>query len=830
VTFANTTTSLAESASTTSAVRVADIAYTDDALGSETITLTGADAGVFEVFNGNQLRLRAGTALNFETKTSYTVTVNVDDPTLGAGVDASSVFTLTITDVNEAPSGVTFANTTTSLAESASTTSAVRVADIAYTDDALGNETITLTGADAGVFEVFNGNQLRLRAGTALNFETKTNYTVTVNVDDPTLGAGVDASSVFTLTITDVNEAPTAVALVNRSTAVSANLDTSSPVKVAELSVTDDALGSETITLTGPDASLFEVDPAGTHLRLKAGTPLRQLADSGMTAFSVTVQVSDTSVVGSAVLTDSLMLMLSDLNQAPVIDASGVPYYIAGVGSGLDSAPDLINGILVTDFLARGAAGSTFSDANVGALRGIAITAVDKTYGRWQYATAPNPTDADWTDIDAAGAVSASGALLLKADATTRVRLKSTLKPHHEGTVAQGFIPLESKLAAGLTFRAWDQTMGTALQRANTSINGGATAFSTATEDLATFFEARLWRSFNNNLSLQGTDPATVPSQRAQLNVYTLEAEFESLVATQHYEDRSTSAHTGFTVFLSPLTGTPLGTAGLYRLYYGVQFNDNGTLDNLTDDTETDMGYRYLTSSPGEASLLEGMRPERKAPLPALPARQGAYFRELGVNAGSAIVGYIHTTQQPGTLEMKQVYRTDSVGKPTRPRGTQEGSIPELLRQQEQGDHVYTTNTAFETSRPGAWRVEAVRGYVRELSPGLTASSAVAPTSLFQPTAESSTSDDIVAPRPTPPLFEGLQPSSPRAPETRWETLVANPTRSMAHGLDRNAAEELPSKPATAVEAEDENPVPSIAAFDDLFTDGAMIADLILLG
>ncbi len=163
----------------------------------------------------------------------------------------------------------------------------------------------------------------------------------------------------------------------------------------------------------------------------------------------MTVQVSDPSIAGSAVLTDSLMLMLSDLNQAPVLDASGVPYYIAGVGARLESAPDLTNGILVTDFLSRGANGSTFSDANVGALRGIAITAIDKTYGKWQYATATNPTDADWTDIDAAGAVSASSALLLKADATTRVRLKSTLKPHHEGTVAEGFIPLESKLTAG---------------------------------------------------------------------------------------------------------------------------------------------------------------------------------------------------------------------------------------------------------------------------------------------------------------------------------------------------------------------------------------------
>ncbi len=271
VTFANTTTSLAESASTTSAVKVADIVYADDALGNETITLTGADAEAFEVFGGTQLRLKANTPLNFETKAIYTVTVNIDDPTLGTGVDASNVFTLTITDVNEAPTSVTFANTTTSLAESASTASAVKVADIVYADDALGIETITLTGADAGAFEVFGGTQLRLKANTPLNFETKASYTVTVNVDDPTLGTGVDASSVFTLTITDINEAPTAVTLVNRSTAVSANLDTSSPVKVAELSVTDDALGSETITLTGPDASLFEVDPAGTQLRLKRG-------------------------------------------------------------------------------------------------------------------------------------------------------------------------------------------------------------------------------------------------------------------------------------------------------------------------------------------------------------------------------------------------------------------------------------------------------------------------------------------------------------------------------------------------------------------------------
>ncbi len=68
-----------------------------------------------------------------------------------------------------------------------------------------------------------------------------------------------------------------------------------------------------------------------------------------------------------------------------------------------------------------------------------------------------------------------------------------------------------------------------------------------------------------------------------------------------------------------------LGTAPLYRLYFGVQFNDDGT--------ETDMGYRYLTANEGEAAILESLGRADKR-----PSREGAYFREQGVNNGSAIL------------------------------------------------------------------------------------------------------------------------------------------------------------------------------------------------
>src|SRR5262249_23322982 len=81
--------------------KVADILVTDDALGTNSLSLSGADAAFFTI-SGTSLYLKAGTSLDFETQSSYSVTVNVDDATVGGTPDASSVFTLNVTDVDEA--------------------------------------------------------------------------------------------------------------------------------------------------------------------------------------------------------------------------------------------------------------------------------------------------------------------------------------------------------------------------------------------------------------------------------------------------------------------------------------------------------------------------------------------------------------------------------------------------------------------------------------------------------------------------------------------------------------------------------------------------------
>ncbi len=103
---------------------------------------------------------------------------------------------------NMAPTAIALNNAVTSLQENSSTASPVKVADIAVTDDGLGINALALTGADALFFEI-TGNALFIKAGVALDFETKPSYSVTVTVDDTTLGGTPDATVNYILTVTD---------------------------------------------------------------------------------------------------------------------------------------------------------------------------------------------------------------------------------------------------------------------------------------------------------------------------------------------------------------------------------------------------------------------------------------------------------------------------------------------------------------------------------------------------------------------------------------------------------------------------------------------------
>jgi len=104
--FTNSVSSLPESSSTASPIKVADITITDDGRGSNAITLSGVDAASFEV-SGTGLFLKAGTALDFEVKTAYAVTVSASDLSIPSSTPVTAAFALAVSDVNELPPGTT---------------------------------------------------------------------------------------------------------------------------------------------------------------------------------------------------------------------------------------------------------------------------------------------------------------------------------------------------------------------------------------------------------------------------------------------------------------------------------------------------------------------------------------------------------------------------------------------------------------------------------------------------------------------------------------------------------------------------------------------------
>uniref|UniRef100_UPI0028AA728A beta strand repeat-containing protein n=1 Tax=Rhizobium sp. TaxID=391 RepID=UPI0028AA728A len=182
---------------------IGHLTTTDKDVG-DTHTYTVSDDR-FEVVNGD-LKLKQGVSLDYET--AHTVTVSVTSTDSG-NLTTSQDFTIQVGDVNEAPTGVTFGSVVNSIDENINVGTGIKVAVLGATDDALGQNSFSLTGADASSFQIRNGNELYY-VGSSPDFETKSSYSVNVNVNDPNVGGDVDASKQFTLNVNDLPEAPLA--------------------------------------------------------------------------------------------------------------------------------------------------------------------------------------------------------------------------------------------------------------------------------------------------------------------------------------------------------------------------------------------------------------------------------------------------------------------------------------------------------------------------------------------------------------------------------------------------------------------------------------------
>lgn len=194
----------------------------------------------------------------------------------------------------------------------------------------------------------------------------------------------------------------------------------------------------------------------GTNFNAQNGQALeiRLIGGTSQTNFDNLVLTSVSRATGLGTVA-TMSVDISPVNDAPVLADTTLSLTV-GEDAG---APSGAVGSLISAFTGG------ISDVDASASKGIAITGTDETNGRWYYTTNGGTT---WTAV---GTVSNSSALLLADNGSTRLYFSPAAE--YNGTSS-----------AALTVRAWDQTSGAAESKMSTASNGGATAFSSATDTI----------------------------------------------------------------------------------------------------------------------------------------------------------------------------------------------------------------------------------------------------------------------------------------------------------------------------------------------------------
>lgn len=226
---------------------------------------------------------------------------------------------------NAAPTAVVLNNAVNSLQENTSTASPIKVGDIVVTDDGLGTNALSLTGADAASFQI-TGSALYLKSGAVLDFETKTSYAVTINADDTTVGSTPDVTVNYTLSVTDqVVETPAPPALI--------------VTEVAPWASSNGIVGGDWFEVTNVSANA--VDITGWKIDDSSNAFATSLALTGITSIAAgeSVIFLESTVANQATIVDTFKTVW--FGGSPPVGLQVGTYQ--GSGAGLSTGGDAVN-------------------------------------------------------------------------------------------------------------------------------------------------------------------------------------------------------------------------------------------------------------------------------------------------------------------------------------------------------------------------------------------------------------------------------------------------------------------------------------------------------
>ena len=308
----------------------APVAAVDPESGGLTYSLSGAEAAAFTIVETTG-QIRVQDALDFETKSSYSLTVEVHDGLDELGnasmtVDDTQAVTITVENVEE-PGAVTLSTASGTMQARVEVTAALSDEDgptvVAWqwsrSPDGR-TDWVNIAGATAATYtptlEEDRGNYLRATASYSDDHgPNKTAEQVSARVGDP---PPVNSPPVFPQAEDGQREVEENAA---DGTAIGA------PVEATDLNAGNAAVNDPlAYSLSGTDAASFDIDSGSGQLRVAPGV---ELDYEGKRSYRVTVEVSDgrdqngDDDLAAIDARQHVTITVTNVNEAPVVTGDG---------------------------------------------------------------------------------------------------------------------------------------------------------------------------------------------------------------------------------------------------------------------------------------------------------------------------------------------------------------------------------------------------------------------------------------------------------------------------------------------------------------------------
>ncbi len=334
----------------------------------------GDDAALFQISDTGVVRWATPPVFDASSDNLYSVTVVVSDG------DATDTITLTITVTDIDPNAPVFSsdgsppNQDENIAANNSEdtqASAVAIYE-ARAESASGDVTYSLAGTDAALFGIDAEGDIWFRSPPD-HESGKTSYSFTVVASVTVNDVELITEQAVTLNINDLNDSPPTFAIL--SDAVSVSVDENvlgnfsdntqdDAMTIYDAGVTPDVEGANvSYSLGGADSSFFGMNDGKVWFKASPNF------ESSRTAYSFTV----TATVGAQTATQTVMVTVRDVNEAPVISTTSDDDIVVAGGSTANvimiAATDVDDGDTLSYSLVDGDDAALFQISDTGVVR-----------------------------------------------------------------------------------------------------------------------------------------------------------------------------------------------------------------------------------------------------------------------------------------------------------------------------------------------------------------------------------------------------------------------------------------------------------------------------